>query len=278
MKSILKFTAAAFLVVLVIFISCKKDVTPKDNHLSPVADAGADMNINLVSCSPSNSIGLDGSHSSDPDNNITSYLWTKISGPATATISDPTSPIARLGSLSPGQYIVELKVTDAGGLSSKDTVLINITGPGQETDLDVTVNTNYTFYDNYEDCYYGPPCYYYDLITIQTVVDAPPIGQLNFYTAEYADTAISGATQSTNMSLYNASGNGSMVWGTCSVSLKQLIEQGGGPFSGTLTIDGGSAQQCNQNIYSNLAPLTVTGSLDTTTKSITIKITGKTYF
>lgn len=277
MKSTLKFTACAFLVVFVIFISCKKDETSKDNHLAPVADAGADQNVNIATCASGYVIDLDGSHSSDPDNDISSYLWTKVSGPS-VTISDPKSPKPRLSNLLPGQYALELKVTDAGGLSSNDTVLINITAPGQEADLDVTINTNYTFYNNYEDCYYGPPCYYYDLITIQMVVDAPPIGQLNFYTAEYADTAISGATQSTNMSLYNANGNGSMVWGTCSVSLKQLIEHGGGPFSGTLTIDGGSAQQCNQNIYSNLAPLTVTGSLDTTTQSITLKITGKTYF
>ncbi len=277
MKSILKFAACIFLVGLVIFISCKKDETPEDNHLPPVAKAGADMNINLVSCSSPTVIDLDGSHSSDPDNDISSYLWTKISGPS-FTISDPKSPKPRLSNLSLGQYALELKVTDAGGLSSKDTVLISITGPGQETDLDLTINSNYTFYDNYEDCYYYFPCSYYDLITIQTLADSPPIGQLNFYTSEYSDTAISGATQSTNVSLYNANGNGPMLWGTCSVSLKQLIEHGGGPFAGTLTIDGGSAEQCVQNIYSNLAPLTVTGSLDTTTKSISINIKGKTYF
>jgi hypothetical protein len=276
MKSILKFTACAFLVVFVIFTSCKKDETPKDNHLPPVAKAGADVNINLVSCSSPNVIDLDGSHSSDPDNNISSYLWTKISGPS-VTISDPTSPSPRLSSLSLGQYAFELKVTDAGGLSSKDTLLITISGPGTLTDLDLTINTPYTFYNNYEDCYYGPPCYYYDLINIQSVIDAPPIGQLNFYTTEYADTAFGGATQSTNMSLYNANGNGNMVWGTSSLSLKQLIEHGGGPFSGTLTIEGGSAQVCG-DMYSNLAPLTITGSLDTTTQSITMNIKGKTYF
>lgn len=276
MKSILKLTAYALLVAFVIFFSCKKDATSKDNHRPPVADAGPDKNFNISSCVAGYVVDLDGSHSSDPDNNITSYLWTKISGP-TVTISDPTSAAPRLSHLLPGQYGLELKVTDAGGLSSSDTVLVSITGPGQEFDLDLTINTNYTFYNNYEDCYYGPPCLYYDYITIQTALNSPSIGQLTFNTYEYSDTAISGATQSTNMSLYVAN-NGTMVWGTCSVSFKHLIEHGGGPFSGTLKLDGGSAQSCSQTIYESLAPLSFTGTADTTTQSLTINIKGKTYF
>ena len=276
MKSILKLTACTLLVVFVIFFSCKKDAASKDNHLAPVADAGADMTINLVSCSSPNVIDLDGSHSSDPDNNITSYFWTKISGPS-VTISDPRSPKPRLSNFSQGQYALELKVTDGGGLSSKDTVVVNVTGGGQEVDLDLTINTNYTFHDNYEDCYYGPPCSYYDYITIETTFDSSPIGQSTFYTYEMADTAVSGATQATSMTLYT-NNNTTMVWGTCSVSLKQLIEHGGGQFSGTLKIEGGSAESCGQLVYDNLSPLTITGSLDTTAQSLTIKIKGKTYF
>jgi hypothetical protein len=92
-----------------------------------------------------------------------------------------------------------------------------------------------------------------------------------------ADTAVSGATQATSMTLYT-NNNTTMVWGTCSVSLKQLIEHGGGQFSGTLKIEGGSAESCGQLVYDKLSPLTVTGSLDTTVQSLTIKIKGKTYF
>ena len=48
----------------------------------PVADAGADQTITL----PTNTVNLDGSGSTDPDNNITGYAWTKISGPSTFNI------------------------------------------------------------------------------------------------------------------------------------------------------------------------------------------------
>ncbi|HEV8505490.1 MAG TPA: hypothetical protein VGQ53_08825 [Chitinophagaceae bacterium] len=277
MKSILKLAACALLVDIIIFVSCKKDAVP-NNHIPPTANAGPDKTVTLASCSSSSFIDLDGGSSTDPDNNINSYLWTKISGPSAASLSNYTAAIARLGNLLPGQYSVELKVTDAEGLSSKDTVLVNVTGPGGEYDLDVTINTNYTFYDNYEDCYYGPPCWYYDWITIQGSSNFPPTGQLNFYTSEYGDTATLGTSQGVNMNLYDGNGNTSAVWGTCSVSFKHLIEQGGGSFNGTLKADGGSAQACNQLIYENLPPLTVTGSLDTSTHTISIKIKGKIYF
>jgi hypothetical protein len=274
MKSILKLAACSLLVEIIIFLSCKKD--PANNHLPPVADAGSDKNVTLTSCSSSTFVDLDGSSSSDPDNNISSYLWTKISGPS-AVLYNSTSATARMKNIVPGQYAVELKVTDGEGLSSKDTVLINVTGPGVEYDFDVTINTSYDFYDNYKDCYYYIPCSYYDLVAIQGTPNFPPIGQLNFYISEYSDTAISSNSQSVNMNFYSSNGN-STVSGICSISFKQLIEQGGGSFNGTFKVDGGSAQACNEHIFDNLAPLAVTGSLDTTTQAINIKIKGKIYF
>ena len=50
---------------------------PKVNH-RPVANAGADTTITL----PANAVTLNGSASIDPDNNISNFLWTKISGPS----------------------------------------------------------------------------------------------------------------------------------------------------------------------------------------------------
>ncbi|MEI9913265.1 MAG: hypothetical protein WDO71_28650 [Bacteroidota bacterium] len=46
------------------------------NH-PPLADAGRDTAITV----PLNSVVIDGSASHDPDNNILSYAWTKISAP-----------------------------------------------------------------------------------------------------------------------------------------------------------------------------------------------------
>ena len=88
----------------------------------PVANAGADTAITL----PANIAMLDGSSSADPDNNITSYQWTKIQGPVSSTITNASGAITTASSLTAGIYLFELKVTDAGGLFDRDTVLITV--------------------------------------------------------------------------------------------------------------------------------------------------------
>jgi hypothetical protein len=91
------------------------------NH-PPVANAGQDQVINL----PANSITLNGSSSTDPDNNITMYEWTKIAGPLSFTISDARSSQPVVSNLLDGIYKFELKVTDGGGLFDRDTVQITV--------------------------------------------------------------------------------------------------------------------------------------------------------
>lgn len=102
------------------------DAVTTTNH-PPVANAGADQTITL----PTNSIVLSGSGSSDPDNNITAYAWLNISGPSTAMIGFPNAVQVQVASLTQGVYQFELKVTDAGGLFSRDTVqvIVNSTPP-----------------------------------------------------------------------------------------------------------------------------------------------------
>lgn len=94
------------------------------NH-PPVADAGDDQTIIL----PTNTVMLDGSGSWDPDNNITGYAWTKISGPSTVNISSPVNAQTKVTNVVKGVYQFELVVTDAGGLFSKDTVTITVKNP-----------------------------------------------------------------------------------------------------------------------------------------------------
>jgi len=89
----------------------------------PVANAGADTSIAL----PANSVTLDGSGSTDPDNNITTYTWTKISGPSSFNISNSNAIQTQVINLIEGIYRFELKVIDAGGLFSKDTVQVTVT-------------------------------------------------------------------------------------------------------------------------------------------------------
>ena len=88
----------------------------------PVADAGADQTITL----PTNTTNMDGGASTDPDNNITTYQWTKISGPTQFNIVNANSTLTRVTNLTEGVYQFEVKVTDAGGLFSKDTMQVKV--------------------------------------------------------------------------------------------------------------------------------------------------------
>jgi len=86
----------------------------------PVANAGNDTTITL----PANTANLDGSKSSDPDNNITTYQWTKIKGPSSSSIASSNAAQTQVTNLVEGVYQFELKVIDVGRLFDKDTVQI----------------------------------------------------------------------------------------------------------------------------------------------------------
>ncbi|MEO6583203.1 MAG: kelch repeat-containing protein, partial [Ferruginibacter sp.] len=88
----------------------------------PIAKAGPDQEIML----PNNTVTLDGSGSTDPENNILQYQWTKLSGPASFSFSNPNVVQTTVTLLTEGYYLFVLKVTDAGGLFSKDTVQVNV--------------------------------------------------------------------------------------------------------------------------------------------------------
>jgi hypothetical protein len=89
------------------------------NH-PPIANAGTDQTIIL----PGNTINLDGSGSTDPDNNIASYAWTKISGPDSFNIANSILAQTQVTTLVQGTYQFELNVTDSGSLFSKDTMQV----------------------------------------------------------------------------------------------------------------------------------------------------------
>ncbi len=101
------------------------------NH-PPVANAGPDRTIIL----PVNAVSLDGSASTDPDNNITNYLWAKILGPVSSgVIVQKDSAITQVTGLAVGVYLFELTVTDATGLSDRDTVHIEVKPQASQTGL-----------------------------------------------------------------------------------------------------------------------------------------------
>lgn len=95
---------------------------PSQPNRPPVAYAGADQTVLL----PIATVNLNGSGSSDPDNNIISYNWTKIAGPSSFNISNPLAVQTQVVNLTIGTYEFELKVTDAGGLFDKDTIVVTV--------------------------------------------------------------------------------------------------------------------------------------------------------
>ena len=62
----------------------------------------------------------------DAENNVKSYSWTKISGPESYDIQSPVDSGPELFWLEEGEYEFELTVTDAEGLSGKDTVKVSV--------------------------------------------------------------------------------------------------------------------------------------------------------
>jgi hypothetical protein len=60
----------------------------------------------------------------DPDGTISSYLWTKISGPGTQSIGGNTTATATITGIQAGTYSFKLLVTDNSGGQTSDTIQI----------------------------------------------------------------------------------------------------------------------------------------------------------
>ncbi len=115
-------------------------------NVPPTANAGTNQTITL----PTNSVTLTGT-GSDPDGTIASYLWTKISGPATFTIVSPGQATTNVTNLVAGTYVFQLTVTDNQGAMASSTVqvLVNAAPPPNQppvvnagTDKNITLPTN----------------------------------------------------------------------------------------------------------------------------------------
>ena len=87
----------------------------------PVADAGGPYSGNQ-----GNSIALDGSASTDPENAIALYEWDCTDdGSYDVSSSSPTGSTCTYGNV--GGYTVRLRVTDNGGLQATDTAAVTVT-------------------------------------------------------------------------------------------------------------------------------------------------------
>ncbi|MCK4304505.1 MAG: PD40 domain-containing protein, partial [Candidatus Eisenbacteria sp.] len=100
----------------------------------PTADAGPDQTVN-----EGDTVTLDASNSSDPDDGIASYQWTQTAGPP-VTLSNPTAvqPTFIAPNVGPdGESLTfQLTVTDNGGLQATDTCIVNVTWENQPPTAD----------------------------------------------------------------------------------------------------------------------------------------------
>jgi hypothetical protein len=87
----------------------------------PIAKAGAAQNVTVGT-----EVTLDGSGSSDADNNPLTYLWTLTSSPdgSTAALIGPTTVQPTFTPDQPGSYVFKLVVNDGTVDSNEDTVIV----------------------------------------------------------------------------------------------------------------------------------------------------------
>ncbi|MEO6490944.1 MAG: tandem-95 repeat protein, partial [Ferruginibacter sp.] len=95
-------------------------VNPVPNA-APIANAGTDQHVTL----PTDSLTVSGT-GVDSDGSITSFQWTVLSGPATATILVPNRDSATITGLVQGVYQLEFKVTDNEGATGSDTIFVTV--------------------------------------------------------------------------------------------------------------------------------------------------------
>lgn len=88
---------------------------------APHANAGSDISITL----PTNSTTLNGT-ATDADGTITSYAWTKVSGPNTVTVVSPSTASTALNNLVQGVYVFRLTVTDNSGATDTDDITVTV--------------------------------------------------------------------------------------------------------------------------------------------------------
>ena len=93
---------------------------------APVANAGTDQTIVL----PTNYSNLSGTGSYSQNGSITSYNWTEVSGPSTASMSNAWAANNTVSGLVAGTYVFRLKVTDNTSATATADVKVVVNGSG----------------------------------------------------------------------------------------------------------------------------------------------------
>jgi hypothetical protein len=96
------------------------EAAPSTGNQPPVADAGADQTVSDADGNGVEAVTLDGAGSYDPDGSMDTYEW-KEGETSLGTGASIT------GDFTVGMHTVTLAVTDDGGASSSDDVIVTVT-------------------------------------------------------------------------------------------------------------------------------------------------------
>ena len=145
-------------------------VTVNAANQAPTANAADDKTVQLGTL-----VTLDGSGSSDPDNNTLTYNWSKLSGPRITDASNVSTDHPSFTANYTGTYVIQLIVNDGTVDSAADTVTITVVSgnnaPIADAGEDSTVNVG-------------------TLVTLDASDSLDPDGN----TLNYAWSQVSGAT------------------------------------------------------------------------------------
>jgi endoglucanase Acf2 len=110
----------------------------------PLANAGQNVKVLL----PATTGNLDGSLSSDPENQALTYLWEQVYGPSVLVFSDNTSVSPSLSNLEGGIYKIRLTVSDGTYFSNSEVLVIVTALANLEPYVSVTApENNFTVFE-----------------------------------------------------------------------------------------------------------------------------------
>jgi hypothetical protein len=144
-----------FCLVLSLLTGCLETLDEAiNNNESPAANAGKDQKVTLGGEETTVTLTLDGSRSKDSDGKIVTYMWTVGKAMPVSTNAggsddggivsddggteegletpDPKGAVKPTVTLGEGVHTFHLWVTDNDGATSMDTVVITVSGPGEE--------------------------------------------------------------------------------------------------------------------------------------------------
>lgn len=105
---------------------------------TPTANAGTDQSINL----PTSSVTLTGSGTAGSGHTISSYGWTKISGPAGSTITSPANSTTTVTGLTAGTFVFRITVTNNAAATATDDITVTVNAATTNLPPTVTVGTD----------------------------------------------------------------------------------------------------------------------------------------